>query len=219
MIRQRDSYEQKCIAHTPGRQLVLARRQRVGVDVVVAEDDGHRLLRQRRLDDGAHGHLSGIDDAAPDLPAADEAALGIQTQEVDDLGALIQIQRHEIPPRLLARAQEFLLAALGHLIAATDLRDEREQRRHVLPRAGHLHHVLKACLKDRVKRAEMVQQRVRELVDVAPRHSIKQQQLEHAVIVEIIKPAAHEARLHAGAVPVMRAHRTGPRRSPCSPTR
>ena len=50
-------------------------------------------------------------------------------------------------------------------------------------------------------------------------HGIKQQQLEHAVVVEIIEPAAHEARLHAGAVAVMHAHKTAPRRSPYWPRR
>ena len=99
------------------------------------------------------------------------------------------------------------------------LRDEREERGHVLPHAGHAHHVLAACLKDRVERAEMIQQRVRELVDIAPRHGVKQQQLEHAVVIEIIEPIAHEARLHTGAVAVMHAHKTAPRRSPYWPRR
>ena len=112
-----------------------------------------------------------------------------------------------------------MLAALGHLVPAADLRDEREERGHVLPHAGHAHHVLAACLKDRVERAEMIQQRVRELVDIAPRHGVKQQQLEHAVVIEIIEPIAHEARLHTGAVAVMHAHKTAPRRSPYWPRR
>ena len=63
----------------------------------------------------------------------------------------------------------------------------------------------------------MTQQRVRELVDIAPRHGVKQQQLEHAVVIEIIEPIAHEARLHTGAVAVMHAHKTAPRRSPYWP--
>ena len=122
-------------------------------------------------------------------------------------------------PGVLARAQDRLLAALGHLVPAADLRDEREERGHVLPHTRHAHHVLKARLKDGVKRAKVVKQCVRELVDVAPGHGIKQQQLEHAVVVEIIEPAAHEARLHAGAVAVMHAHKTAPRRSPYWPRR
>ena len=83
MIRERDSYEQKCVPDAARRELILARRQRISVHMVVAEDDGHRLLRQGRLDDGAHGHFCGIDHAAADLLTADEAALGVQTQEVD----------------------------------------------------------------------------------------------------------------------------------------
>ena len=121
--------------------------------------------------------------------------------------------------RGFTRAQDRLLAALGHLVPAADLRDEREERGHVLPHAGHTHQVLKARLKDGVERAEVVQQCVRELVDIAPRHGVKQQQFEHTVVIKIIEPAAHEARLHAGAVAVMHAHKTAPRRSPYSPRR
>ena len=110
MIRERDSYEQKCVPDAAGRELILARRQRISVHVVVAEDDGHRLLRQGRLHDGAHGHFRGIDHAAADLLAADETALGVQAQKVDDLRALIQVQRHEIIPGVFARAQDRLLA-------------------------------------------------------------------------------------------------------------
>ena len=72
--------------------------------------------------------------------------------------------------------------------------------------ARHLHQLLARGEEHPLKRAEAVEQRMGQLVRVAPRDGVVEQQLQHLVLREAVQSVAGEALLHALAVPVVQTH-------------
>ena len=92
---------------------------------------------------------------------------------------------------------DYHLADRGH---------KRQQQSCALADARHLHQLLARGEERPLKRAEAVEQRVGQLVRVAPRDGVVEQQLQHLVLREAVQSVAGEALLHALAVPVVQTH-------------
>jgi hypothetical protein len=159
-----------------------------------------------RLHRFPHAEAGGGDPSMAEEGTADHLALGVQTQEVDQLIPGCGEQGREIPARFGGVADYVPALRLGDTVAPRRLGHEFNEGGGDFSHARNVRQHLHRRVEYVAEGAEPVQQRMGGGVGVAPGHSVKQQQLQHGMVVKIIEPVVYEALAEPGSVTLMDAH-------------
>ena len=147
--------------------------------MVVRQKDRMRPMAQRALDDRTGIKRRFVHRAAHQRFGSDHGFMHIQTDEHNGFHLLAGKERRAVFSRQRAIGQTRLFTPAILLIRCEHAHQRREQHRGAFAHAGHLLQLRRTRVQHARKRAEPIDQRVRQGIDVLPGNGVGQQQLQH----------------------------------------
>lgn len=169
-----------------------------------ASQDARCAAEQRVLHDLAQRDGGHVHPALGETPAAEELALPVETGLIQKLPPGSWRSRR-MKYRPLASTELRIVSWRGVAVRVlADRGHKRQQQSCALADARHLHQLLARGEEHPHQASRSGRQRVGQLIRVAPRDGVVEQQLQHLVLREAVQSVAGEALLHALAVPSCR---------------
>ena len=138
--------------------------------------------------------------------AAQDAAPGIHAQKVYQLFGGAEKVRHEILSAGMGGAEDSAFAGAREKVSPRKRIDQEQQRRGAVADAGDGLELLERCVQNGGNGAEVLQELPGQGIGVTPGQGIKEQQLQHLVVLQRVQAVVQESLLEPLPMAVVFSH-------------
>ena len=154
----------------------------------------------------AHGNSRAVHSTLAHFPTAQDLAFCIQAKQKHGFHTAAKEERCQIRTAHFNGRQDHFPLAPVHQIISADLCQHTQKQGRILTDSRYFLQLLHRCFQHLGKATEMIQQIVCDGICILPGDAVKQCQLQHLHIREIIQAAAQEAFLQPLTMALMYRH-------------